>query len=203
MFYSELTSRDLDEQAWRAPRPKPRSTMLRANQIIGKPVVASNSGKQIDVVKDLIFDHEAHRLLGFLTSRGGWSGSARILPWSAALTIGLRAIIARSGNLVVEAASIPRVQELLEGGESVLGKPVHLADGTLVSTLSDVFFEKSTGIIKGYEITDGGLSEKSSSRLFVPAPLALIVDGSTVQVSPEVSALIEQSRAEPLRRETR
>jgi len=171
--------------------------MLRGNQVIGTPVIASSTGRQLHVVKELVVDYENHRLLGFLTNRGGWSGSAQLLPWSPSLTVGLRGIIARPGSPVIDAGSIPRVRELLERGDCVLGKAVRLANGSVAGTLSDVFFEKATGIIRGYEITDGAAGEKSSSRLVLPAPLALAVEGSTLCVSPEVSELIVHGLAAP------
>lgn len=54
--------------------------MRKGNEIIGKPVVAFDTGERLKRVKDLIFDHNNNHLLGFLVDDNGLFSRARVLP---------------------------------------------------------------------------------------------------------------------------
>jgi uncharacterized protein YrrD len=48
--------------------------------MIGKPVVAYDSGEEFKTIIDSIFDQESNQLLGFLVDEGGWFSNTLVLP---------------------------------------------------------------------------------------------------------------------------
>ena len=56
--------------------------MRNGKGMIGKPVVAYDSGEEFKTIVDLIFDQENNVLLGFLVDEGGWLSNALVLPLS-------------------------------------------------------------------------------------------------------------------------
>jgi uncharacterized protein YrrD len=54
--------------------------MRKGKDIVGKPVIAYDTGEKVETIVDLIFDQDDNRLLGFLIDEGGWFSNAKVLP---------------------------------------------------------------------------------------------------------------------------
>ena len=55
--------------------------MIKGKDILGRHIVAIDSGQRIDSVHDLIFDHQANEVLGLLVDEGGWFRAAKVVPF--------------------------------------------------------------------------------------------------------------------------
>ena len=54
------------------------TALVRAGDLVGRPVVTINGGDDIAEVKDVVYDPEARRLVGFTLNKRGWfRGSIR------------------------------------------------------------------------------------------------------------------------------
>lgn len=53
--------------------------MRNGKSMLGKPVVAYDSGEKFKTIADLIFDQENNVLLGFLVDEAGWFSNALVL----------------------------------------------------------------------------------------------------------------------------
>lgn len=127
--------------------------MRKASHFAGKPVV-TQSGEQIETIGDVIFDPQTHQALCFvLAPGGGWSGGAKILPWSHEFSIAANALVISSQDQIVLARTMSRIQAILENIHILVGQTIMTADGRRVGTLSDVYFDAHTGQIHQYEIT--------------------------------------------------
>jgi len=66
--------------------------VMRASAMIGLPVVSINSGEDIAEIRDVVYDADAHRLIGFtLNKRGRGLFSGRmsdVLPAEGLAAIG-------------------------------------------------------------------------------------------------------------------
>lgn len=166
--------------------------MRKGTDLIGKPVVAFDTGEQFERIKDLLFDQETNQLLGFLVDEGGWFSSARVLPLQNIQTIGRDAVIVAAKNTVVNAAQVPAIQRLLERNNVLKGTKIMTTDGRDLGTLADLYFNEETGAVEGYEASGGVFADAYSGRSFIPAPHAIKIGEDVAFVPPETADLMEE-----------
>lgn len=166
--------------------------MRRGSDLIGKLVVAYNTGEGIARAWDLIFDQTSNQLLGFLLSEGGWLKSAQIILLSDVTAIGLDAIVVPSEKTVVKAKNIPHIRQVLEHNIVLRGTQIMTTQGTDLGTMVDLYFNDQTGVVEGYEVSGGLFADVYSGRSFVPAPQTLNIGKSFAFVPPEIAELMEE-----------
>ncbi len=71
----------------------------RTSDLIGKPVVAGDSGKKLGTIADLLVDDNEGRLVG-LVLQHGWLKNEEVLPATAVQTLGADAVVSRSSELM-------------------------------------------------------------------------------------------------------
>ncbi|ADV67408.1 PRC-barrel domain-containing protein [Deinococcus maricopensis] len=173
--------------------------MLKGKDIIGRPIVALDSGARIDTVRDLVFDHDANQLLALLVDEGGWFRAARVIPFASVRSIGEDAVVIPSTNDVVPATALERVADLLADKRSLSGLTFMTTDGRDLGKLADLYFDEATGRVVGYDMTGGIFSDLASGRTFVPAPEQVKIGQDVAIVPPEVALMMEEQEEGGLR----
>lgn len=166
--------------------------MLKGRDMLGKPVVAYDTGERLEKVKDLIFDQDGNQLLGFLVDEGGWFGSARVLLLRNVRAIGLDAIVTSSKDAIVKASQLPEIQPILKRNNALRGTKIMTTNGRSLGTMVDLFFNEQTGEVEGYEVSGGVFADAYSGRSFVPAPQTLQLGEDVVFVPPETAEMMEE-----------
>jgi uncharacterized protein YrrD len=166
--------------------------MRKGNEVIGKPVVSYSTGRRIDTIKDLIFDQNSNRLLGFLISEGGWFSSPLVLLLKDVLAIGVDAVIISSKDNVFEAKQVPEISKILEYNNVLKGTRILTTDGRNLGTMVDLYFDNETGIVEGYEVSGGMFADAYSGRSFVPTPKTLKIGKDVAFVPVETALLMEE-----------
>ncbi|MPY66912.1 photosystem reaction center subunit H [Deinococcus sp. SDU3-2] len=144
--------------------------MIKGKELLGRNVVAINTGERIDSVRDLVFDHQANQVLGLLVDEGGWFRSARVVPFEAIRSVGEDAIMVDSAEAVTSTREDGRLAEVLDSNISLVGMTLLTTDGQNLGKIADVYFDETTGRVEGYDATGGIFSDLTSGRTFVPAP---------------------------------
>jgi uncharacterized protein YrrD len=166
--------------------------MRKGKDIVGKPVVAYDSGEKIETVVDLIFDQYDNRLLGFLIDEGGWFSNAKILPLNLVKAIGVDAVIIQSKEAISLASTHIAINKILENNNILNGTRIMTTDGRDLGTLIDFYFDETTGAVEGYEASGGLFADAYSGRSFVPAPHTLKIGEDVAFVPAETAALMEE-----------
>ena len=166
--------------------------MRKGNEVIGKPVVSYSTGRRINTIKDLIFDQNSNRLLGFLISEGGWFSNPRVLLLKDVLAIGVDAVIISSKDNVFEANQVPEIYKILEYNNVLKGTRILTTDGRNLGTMVDLYFDNETGIVEGYEVSGGMFADAYSGRSFVPTPKTLKIGKDVAFVPVETALLMEE-----------
>jgi uncharacterized protein YrrD len=166
--------------------------MRKGTDLIGKPVVAFDTGQQFESITDLLFDQENNQLLGFLVDEGGWFSSARVLPIQNIQSIGPDAVIVPAKNAVVNAEQVPAIQQILQRNNVLKGTKIMTTDGRDLGTLADLYFSETTGVVEGYEASGGIFADAYSGRAFVPAPHTIKIGEDVAFVPPETADLMEE-----------
>ncbi|MFD1730019.1 PRC-barrel domain-containing protein [Deinococcus malanensis] len=146
--------------------------MIKGKEILGKNVVAINTGQRVDSVRDVVFDHQANQVLGLLVDEGGWFRAARVVPFEHIRSFGEDAIMIGDAGDLTTTREDGRLAEVLESKTSLIGMTLLTTDGQDLGKIADVLFDEHTGRVEGYEATGGLFSDLSNGRTFVPAPRA-------------------------------
>ena len=145
--------------------------MLNENDLLGKPIVAYDSGKKIGSVARLIFDYGQRQLVAFVVNRKSYT--LQILPWSGVREVNIRGVTTHSAQMIVAASDIFEVKRLLNLQSVTPGMCLQTPDQQNLGVITCTYFDKETGNITGYEV----IREGSSTRYFVPVqPLLRIKD---------------------------
>lgn len=166
--------------------------MRNGKGMIGKPVVAYDSGEEFKTIVDLIFDQENNVLLGFLVDEGGWLSNALVLPLSRIEAIGTDAVIVASRDAITSANEVPEIQSILKRDNVLRGTKIMTVDGRDLGTMVDLYFDEISGAIEGYEVSGGIFADAYSGRSFVPAPDTLKIGEDIAFVPSETADLMEE-----------
>lgn len=148
--------------------------LVRARDVIGLPVVSIASGEDVAEVRDVVYDGEAHRLVGFtLNKRGMFSGRLKaVLPARAVGAIGPDAVMIDDDAAIDASGERPEGLDDLGAARPVLGNRVLSADGNDLGEVVAVIL--STGdepSAVGYEVQPS--DRKDSSFVPISAQMAL------------------------------
>ncbi|PZU95791.1 MAG: hypothetical protein DCE90_11580 [Pseudanabaena sp.] len=166
--------------------------MRNGKGMIGKPIVAYDSGEEFRTIVDLIFDQESNQLLGFLVDEGGWFSSALVLPLTNIQAIGADAVIVASRDAIDSAQEFPAMQSILERDNILKGTRIMTLDGRDLGTMVDLYFDDTSGAIEGYEVSGGIFADAYSGRSFVPAPDTLKIGEDIAFVPSETADLMQE-----------
>ncbi len=166
--------------------------MRKGKDIVGKPVIAYDSGEKIETVMDLIFDQYDNRLLGFLIDEAGWFHNAKVLPLDLVKAIGVDAVIIPSKDMIASSSEYASIHKILEKNNVLNGTRIMTTDGHDLGTLVDFYFDESTGAVEGYEASGGLFADAYSGRSFVPAPQTLKIGEDVAFVPAETAGLMEE-----------
>jgi uncharacterized protein YrrD len=166
--------------------------MRNGKDMIGKPVVAFDSGEKFRTIVDLIFDQESNLLLGFLVDEGGWFSNALVLPLTQVQAIGSDAVIVPSKDAISSADNFPEIQNILERANILKGTKIMTTDGRDLGTMVDLYFDDTSGMIEGYEVSGGIFADAYSGRSFVPAPDTLKIGEDVAFVPSETADMMEE-----------
>ncbi|HYF62906.1 MAG TPA: PRC-barrel domain-containing protein, partial [Herpetosiphonaceae bacterium] len=165
--------------------------MRKGTDIIGKDVVAVDTGEKVQTISDLVFDQNTNQLLGFLVDEGGWFSEAKVLPLQNVQSIGPDAVLIASRAGVVEAPRVPAMHQILQRNNILKGTRVLTTDGRDLGTLADLYFDEYSGQVEGYDVSGGIFADAYTGRSFIPATHTLNIGKDAAFVPPEVAALME------------
>jgi uncharacterized protein YrrD len=121
--------------------------VLKVKDIIGKPVVASDSGERIETVVAPIFDQSENCLLGFLVDEAGWFSNPKVLPLYLVQSIQTDAIIIPWKESIAPASDYATIHDVLEQNNSLN------SDNVLTNEDLDLYFDENTGDIENPQAT--------------------------------------------------
>ncbi len=113
--------------------------MLKVKDLIGKPVVAFDSGERIETILAPILDRSENCLLGFLVDRDGWFSNPKVLPLYLVQAIEADAIIIPWKESIAPASNYATIHDALEQNNNPNN------DYVLNNDDLDLYFDENTG----------------------------------------------------------
>src|SRR4051794_40404351 len=121
--------------------------MFKGGDVVGKPVIAQDTGKEIHKVETLVIDPSRNQLMALVVEKGGLMGHTKVVPWQGVHTVGEDAILIHSEKMVVSVDKAPDVHAVMKKDHAFKGKKIMTTDGKDLGTIGDVFFDEKTGVI--------------------------------------------------------
>lgn len=154
--------------------------LVRGTDLLKLPVVTL-AGDDIAEVRDVVFDGDAGRVLGFtLNKRGRFAGRMKeVLDRTQVQAVGPAAIIVRAD---VEFSSADSSEGGSSGG-NVIADRVITDSGVQVGTVTDVVVDTGDGAVVGYEVVPADEpDQRRGRRSYVPLPETGAVSGEALIV---------------------
>lgn len=165
--------------------------MIKASEVMGRPVIVREGGREAGRIKDVVVDQPGKRVLGFVIAEG-FLRSTKVAPWAGLLAIGPDSLILSAAGSVVAAGDVPDIKVVLDGGTNIRGLRLQTTGGKDLGKVEDLQFNELTGEVEGYELSGGMLSDTIGGRTFLPTPPSIELGKDVALVAPEVESTIKQ-----------
>ena len=166
--------------------------MRKGTELINQPIVAYDTGCRLASVKDLIFSQDQSALIALLVVEPRWFRDGKIVPFSHIKSIGADAILVKSADSILPAKQVPAVNSLLDRENILRGTEIMTENGSNLGKMIDLYFDRQTGAVEGYEVSGGVFADAYTGRSFVPASETLRIGQDFAFVSNSVIALMEE-----------
>ena len=168
--------------------------LIRARDVMGLPVVSIASGEDVAEVRDVVYDGEAHRLVGFtLNKRGMFAGRLKaVLATESVTAIGPDAVMIDAESAIDDGGERPAGLDDLGAARPVIGNRVLSADGNDLGGVVAVIV--STGeepCAVGYELQSSDRKDTS----FVPISAQMALSGENLVLPAAATAFVRNDLA--------
>lgn len=168
------------------------STIAAATTFIGLPVVTLDGGDDVAEVKDVVYDADVARLIGFTLNKRGWfRGPMKpVLPWGQVAAVGRDAVMVRDMSALTERDDAPTDVAEPAANRNVIGNAVFTDEGVELGTVADLVVElDDEATVVGYQLDTKGTAT-GHGMVLIPLPEQISVSGDALVVPKEVEAFI-------------
>ena len=166
--------------------------MRKGTDLIGKPIIAYDSGRKVGTVRDLIFSQNQSALVALLTEEPKWFGSGKIVLVADIKAIGIDGILIDNAELIQSADKVPAVQHVIEQQNVLRGTEIMTVSGRNLGKMVDLYFDAKTGDVEGYEVSGGVFSDAYTGRSFVPVNRTFHIGQDFAFVPDSVTEMMEE-----------
>lgn len=163
--------------------------MEKLRNLLGLPVLVTETGTQIGEVKEVILDLEQAVVRGIVLVDANLFSNNQGVMFKDVCRVGKDAIMLRTTYAVQELtpARMPGTVYYLC---DLLDKQIYTDTGLCLGILVDALFDDATGEIKAYELSDGLIIDLLYGRKFMPLPQAQVVGQERLIVPDTMTSLL-------------
>lgn len=132
--------------------------MHKSKDVIGLPVLDLDTGQELGVVRDVLFNEE-WTFSGLFVEVKSLFRKGRFISSESIHAIGDDCVTVPHLDSLLPIQDVPHLNGINTGRATLLGKPVYTANGNCLGQVEDIYFQEEIGTIVGYEISDGLLSD--------------------------------------------
>ena len=165
--------------------------MRKGKSVIGKPILAFDEGTRVGEVRDLILGPDNGSVIGLLTEEGGLFESSKVVSVEEISAFGRDAVVISSATSVVPAGQAPGIKPILDRKQSLLGTKVFTETGDAQGSVSDVYFDETTGRVQAMEVSGGRVSDLTSGTRHLRVDEIVRVGPDVLYVHPETADRLE------------
>jgi uncharacterized protein YrrD len=164
--------------------------LVRATDLIGRPVVTIDGGDDVAEVKDVVYDAQARRLVGFTLNKRGWFRGRlkELLSAGSVAAIGDTAVMVQDEHALSGPEGGPAGLAEASSTRDVIGDRVITEAGVDLGEVSGLVLMVGAPVdVVGYELT-----EPSGGRKFIPIDAQTAVSGASLIVPARVAEFTRQ-----------
>lgn len=164
--------------------------------LLGLPVVALQTGRVAGVVDEVVYDARQGVVTGIAVGRGGVARASgaqaptpAFIPLGAIKGIGADAVtfedVENSGAAPAEESSFRNDDASDQEGESprLIGVPVVTDSGKPLGKVEDIVFDLETGVLRGFELSDGLIQDLVTGRTLLRVPAVYLLGRNAIVVT--------------------
>ncbi|GMA99160.1 PRC-barrel domain-containing protein [Pelosinus sp. IPA-1] len=163
--------------------------MQRMRDIVGLPVIETETGKQISQIEDIVLNIDEAKIYGIITNSAKDLSSEQGISFMNILSLGRDAVMVRNHSVIQEATAFFEVTAIYYIKE-LFEKEIVTEEGFRLGILVDVFFDTSTGEMKSYQISDSIITDLLYGRKKMPIPKIQVIGKDKVIVPGTMKTLL-------------
>ena len=166
--------------------------MGKVRGILGLPVLDKDKGSQIAVVDEVVVDLKTSMLYGMLLSTCDGSSKQYCLLHNDIQYIGMDAVMVKPDYCLQITDDILATNSIYLFS-CFTDKPIYTEAGINLGTLIDILYNKTTGELTFYEISDGILTDFLEGRKWMPFPPAQVIGTDKLIVPESMQKLLQDT----------
>lgn len=156
---------------------------LRTSQKVkGAPVFLSDHDYFVGKVADLVLSEDKSRVQGYWIRTHHWWSKNHFLPLERIAFEKGREIYCKNGTVL---SPLRKKKRFYDGSDHFFGKPLVEQDGAMIGIIEDVYFLPETGMIVGYELTEGLYTDASKGIKVIKTSTPLTRINGAFMVRPD------------------
>lgn len=141
--------------------------MRRGTKVIGKNILSLADARHVASVKDLVIGPRQQDIAALLVDEGGLLRTSQVVPIDGVHSFGRDAVVIADSSAVVPASAVPKIAEIIDSDDKLLGKKVFSESGVEHGAVSDLFFDETNGRIVGLELSRGVVGDAARGRPYL------------------------------------
>lgn len=166
---------------------KGNTRLKKYGELLGLPVICSENGKLIGIIRNVIFNLEARTVEALVFEKRGLLNSRKVLFLKDIVEVGRDAVIIENDKCALPWKEAEK-SLALKNRKILTGLRVFSRAGKEVGMVKDVLFDCQTGLIEGVEVSDSLVNDLINGRNILPlfgkvefGEDIILVDNETVE----------------------
>ncbi|RKD27921.1 PRC-barrel domain-containing protein [Caminicella sporogenes] len=164
--------------------------MLRISEIIGYPVICSDTGKKEGEVKDVLIDLNSKKLSALIIDCGNILHKIKIIQFNDIFCIEKKFIKAKYKKNLISKKKFMGSRDFYKKVDEIIGKEVVSEKGALIGFVQDILFKNNDGMILGLVLTNGFLDDIFSGIQIIPVDKSIDLSSSKILLSEKMKNTI-------------
>lgn len=139
--------------------------LIKGTNVIGLQVITIEKGRDVDNIKDLVYDPYDNTVKALVVDNGGLFSEAKVIPLESVYSIGQDAVIVQSEKSVRKVSDLPnRVQSIATHNQYLTKARIVTDTGDELGSVTDIYFDPATGRVHELEVSQGGINNLTSGK---------------------------------------
>lgn len=161
--------------------------MDKLSYLLGLPVLEIETGKQIGAVQEVLLDVEQAIVKGIILN-DSQIDHCDAIAFSNIYSVGNDAVTIRSA--AESETNILHFTDSIYHFNDLRNKQIYTETGLLLGILVDIYFDNGTGELKGFQVSDGLVSDLLYGRQTMPLPQAQVIGQDKMIVPDSMAKLL-------------
>lgn len=133
------------------------SNLIKANSIIGLPVITTVDGKNIHSVKEIIYDGRDNKVKAIVVDEKGWFHNAKIILIDDIQSIGTDAVLVYDSSMITDAddQNDDVISSIVNDDNFLTKNEVITEGGKKLGRVTDIYFNFPGGNVDAIEVSEG------------------------------------------------